>query len=53
MNVYGSLLQFLLNFADDDVGWFRFATELAGRKARQRNWAGLAAEMVQAGWLDT
>ncbi|KAJ4494967.1 hypothetical protein C8J55DRAFT_498048, partial [Lentinula edodes] len=30
----------------------RFATELAGRKARRRNWAGLADEMERAGWFD-
>ncbi|KAG5643010.1 hypothetical protein DXG03_001748 [Asterophora parasitica] len=30
----------------------RFATELAGRKARRRNWDGLAEEMIQAGWFD-
>ena len=31
----------------------RFATELAGRKARRQSWVGLAEEMVQAGWFDT
>ncbi|KAG7089592.1 hypothetical protein E1B28_011259 [Marasmius oreades] len=30
----------------------RFATELAGRKARRRHWEGLADEMVRAGWLE-
>ncbi|KAF8071894.1 hypothetical protein FPV67DRAFT_1483081 [Lyophyllum atratum] len=30
----------------------RFATELAGRKARRRNWDGLAEEMTKAGWFD-
>ncbi|KAE9407825.1 hypothetical protein BT96DRAFT_914475 [Gymnopus androsaceus JB14] len=30
----------------------RFATELAGRKARRRNWVGLADEMSRAGWFD-
>ncbi|KAF8896333.1 hypothetical protein BD779DRAFT_1495265 [Infundibulicybe gibba] len=30
----------------------RFATELAGRKARMRGWEGLAEEMAHAGWLD-
>lgn len=30
----------------------RFATELAGRKARRRNWGGLADEMERAGWFD-
>lgn len=30
----------------------RFATELAGRKARRRNWDGLAGEMSRAGWFD-
>ena len=30
----------------------RFATELAGRKARRRDWAGLADEMTRAGWFD-
>ncbi|KAF5382174.1 hypothetical protein D9615_004401 [Tricholomella constricta] len=30
----------------------RFATELAGRKARRRHWDGLADEMTQAGWFD-
>lgn len=29
----------------------RFATELSGRKARRRNWDGLANEMVRAGWF--
>ncbi|KAF8149912.1 hypothetical protein B0H34DRAFT_731701 [Crassisporium funariophilum] len=31
----------------------RFATELAGRKARRQSWVGLSEEMVQAGWFDT
>ena len=31
---------------------FRFATELAGRKARRKDWAGLADEMAQAGWFE-
>ncbi|KAG6817691.1 hypothetical protein H0H87_005450 [Tephrocybe sp. NHM501043] len=30
----------------------RFATELAGRKARRKNWDGLADEMTRAGWFD-
>ncbi|KAJ4477173.1 hypothetical protein J3R30DRAFT_3657686 [Lentinula aciculospora] len=30
----------------------RFATELAGRKARRRTWAGLADEMGRAEWFD-
>ncbi|KAF8686794.1 hypothetical protein AX14_003805 [Amanita brunnescens Koide BX004] len=30
----------------------RFATELAGRKARRHNWDGLADEMIRAGWFD-
>ncbi len=30
----------------------RFATELAGRKARRRSWDGLADEMVRAGWFN-
>ncbi|KAK0500366.1 Ribokinase-like protein [Armillaria luteobubalina] len=30
----------------------RFATELAGRKARRRNWDGLADEMTRAGWFN-
>ncbi|GJE94107.1 hypothetical protein PsYK624_102750 [Phanerochaete sordida] len=30
----------------------RFATELAGRKARMKGWEGLAEEMAQAGWFD-
>lgn len=30
----------------------RFATELAGRKARRKTWEGLAEEMVRAGWFD-
>lgn len=34
-------------------GLDRFATELAGRKARRNSWAGLAEEMVQAGWFDS
>jgi hypothetical protein len=40
--------------ADDGV-WkldesLRFATELAGRRARRKGWEGLAAEMRAAGW---
>lgn len=33
----------------------RFATELAGRKARRKatRWSGLADEMTQAGWFET
>ncbi|KAJ2914067.1 hypothetical protein MD484_g6336, partial [Candolleomyces efflorescens] len=31
----------------------RFATELAGRKARRKDWTGLAEEMTQAGWFET
>ncbi|KDR76249.1 hypothetical protein GALMADRAFT_247545 [Galerina marginata CBS 339.88] len=31
----------------------RFATELSGRKARQRGWTGLADEMIRAGWMDS
>jgi len=30
----------------------RFATELAGRKARRKGWEGLAEEMARAGWFD-
>lgn len=30
----------------------RFATELSGRKARRRQWDGLAAEMTAAGWFE-
>ncbi|KAF9003966.1 hypothetical protein BDQ17DRAFT_467964 [Cyathus striatus] len=30
----------------------RFATELAGRKARRRTWTGLSAEMTAAGWFE-
>lgn len=30
----------------------RFATELAGRKARRKTWEGLAEEMLRAGWFD-
>ncbi|RDX50715.1 hypothetical protein OH76DRAFT_1511689 [Lentinus brumalis] len=30
----------------------RFATELAGRKARRKGWAGLADEMAAAGWFE-
>ncbi|TFK27126.1 hypothetical protein FA15DRAFT_614303 [Coprinopsis marcescibilis] len=30
----------------------RFATELSGRKARRKDWDGLAEEMTQAGWFD-
>ena len=30
----------------------RFATELAGRKARRKAWDGLAEEMARAGWFD-
>ncbi|KZT03037.1 uncharacterized protein LAESUDRAFT_660484 [Laetiporus sulphureus 93-53] len=31
----------------------RFATELAGRKARRKGWQGLADEMARAGWFVT
>lgn len=34
------------------IHWTRFATELAGRKARRRSWSGLAEEMARTGWLD-
>lgn len=30
----------------------RFATELAGRRARRKMWDGLAEEMIRAGWFD-
>ncbi|KAF9468068.1 hypothetical protein BDZ94DRAFT_1279970 [Collybia nuda] len=46
------------NSAESDRGrWrldecLRFATELAGRKARRRHWDGLADEMTRAGWFD-
>ncbi|KAF9450902.1 hypothetical protein P691DRAFT_664366 [Macrolepiota fuliginosa MF-IS2] len=30
----------------------RFATEMAGRKARRKTWDGLAEEMIRAGWFD-
>ncbi len=32
--------------------WCRFATELAGRKARRHAWDGLGEEMARAGWFD-
>lgn len=32
--------------------FFRFATELSGRKARRSGWTGLAEETIQAGWFD-
>lgn len=31
---------------------YRFATELAGRKARRKGWDGMAEEMAKAGWFD-
>ncbi|KAI1789869.1 hypothetical protein LXA43DRAFT_892113 [Ganoderma leucocontextum] len=31
----------------------RFATELAGRKARRNGWNGLAEEMARAGWFES
>ncbi|KAF8493656.1 hypothetical protein F5888DRAFT_1617763 [Russula emetica] len=31
----------------------RFATELAGRKARRRTWDGLGEEITRAGWFDS
>lgn len=31
----------------------RFATELAGRKARRKTWDGLAEEMIRAGWFES
>lgn len=30
----------------------RFATELAGRRARRSDWGGLGEEMTRAGWFD-
>ncbi|EIN04196.1 hypothetical protein PUNSTDRAFT_76888 [Punctularia strigosozonata HHB-11173 SS5] len=30
----------------------KFATEMAGRKARMKGWKGLAEQMRQAGWVD-
>ncbi|KAF7986500.1 hypothetical protein HWV62_31317 [Athelia sp. TMB] len=30
----------------------RFATELSGRKAKRKDWDGLADEMARAGWFD-
>ncbi|KAI0357138.1 hypothetical protein OH77DRAFT_1422660 [Trametes cingulata] len=30
----------------------RFATELAGRKARRKGWMGLGEEMAKAGWFE-
>ncbi|KAF5377348.1 hypothetical protein D9757_007994 [Collybiopsis confluens] len=47
-----------LNLSEYDKGrWrldecLRFATELAGRKARRRGWSDLAEEMGRAGWFD-
>ena len=35
-----------------DWNMSRFATELAGRKARRKGWDGLAEAMVQAGWFE-
>lgn len=34
------------------IDWSRFATELAGRKARRLGWDGLGSEMAAAGWFD-
>lgn len=34
-------------------GLYRFATELAGRKARRRTWDGLGEEIARAGWFDS
>ena len=36
----------------NSLPFHRFATELAGRKARRRGWEGLAEEMARAGWFD-
>ncbi|EMD35967.1 hypothetical protein CERSUDRAFT_115915 [Gelatoporia subvermispora B] len=33
-------------------GCLRFATELAGRKARKKGWEGIAEEMTRTGWFD-
>ncbi|KIK63092.1 hypothetical protein GYMLUDRAFT_163622 [Collybiopsis luxurians FD-317 M1] len=47
-----------VNWSEYDKGrWrldecLRFATEVAGRKARKRGWSGLADEMARAGWFD-
>lgn len=37
----------------DLIVCIRFATELAGRKARRKGWDGLAEEMTKAGWFET
>ncbi|TFY64950.1 hypothetical protein EVG20_g5769 [Dentipellis fragilis] len=42
---------------EDDRRWrldecLRFATELAGRKAKKRGWEGLADELARGGWFD-
>jgi hypothetical protein len=39
-------------FASELMAAVRFATELAGRKARKRTWEGLGEEMARAGWFD-
>jgi hypothetical protein len=50
MNASGMYkFQIQLLFTDSST---RFATELSGRKARRRNWEGLADEMKRAGWFD-
>ncbi|KAI0296745.1 hypothetical protein B0F90DRAFT_1017223 [Multifurca ochricompacta] len=53
---------FFFVFDGTNNGWYwssltffflqRFATELAGRKARRRAWDGLGEEMARAGWFD-
>lgn len=37
---------------ENDFCAFRFASELAGRRARKRDFSGLADEMRRAGWFD-
>ena len=45
--------EFFFPFVLIVCGMRRFATELAGRKARRRAWDGLGEEMTRAGWFDS
>jgi hypothetical protein len=52
MNVFGGFLSVISGLFELRMYLARFATELAGRKARQHSWNGLAEEMTRAGWFD-
>lgn len=53
MSVCGKLFfMSLIQGIYENTYYTRFATELAGRKARRKGWKGLADEMIRAGWFE-